>query len=90
MIRPVLKRPDLDKDVLKNYRSVANIPFLAKVIEKVVAVQTHSNLEDNLLMPSMQSAYCKHRSTETAFLRVTNDVLRTVDCRRDVNCFSHA
>ena len=90
MIRPVLKKPDLDKDVLKNYRSVANILFLAKVIEKVVAVQTHSNLEDNLLMLSMQSAYCKHRSTETAFLRVMNDVLRIVDCRRDVNCFSHA
>ena len=40
LIRPVLKKPDLDKDVLKNYRPVANISFLAKVIDKVVAVQT--------------------------------------------------
>ena len=40
MIRPVLKKPDLDKDVLKNYRPVANISFLAKVIDKDVAVQT--------------------------------------------------
>ena len=29
LIRPVLKKPDLDKDVLKNYRPVASIPFLA-------------------------------------------------------------
>ena len=30
----------------------ANIPFLAKVVEKIVVVQIHSYLEDNLLMPS--------------------------------------
>ena len=84
MIWPVLKKPDLNKDVLKNYQPVANIPFLAKVIEKVVMVQTHSYLEDNLLMPSMQSASHKHHLTETALLQVMNEVLRTVDCRQDV------
>ena len=35
LIHPLLKKPDLDKDVLKNYQPVANIPFLTKVIEKV-------------------------------------------------------
>ena len=35
-------------------------------------------------MPSMQSAYCKLHLTETALLQVMNDVLRTVDCWRDV------
>ena len=58
--------------------------FLAKVIEKVVAAQTHSYLENNLLMPSMQSAYHNNHSTETALLRVRNDVLRSVDRRQDV------
>ena len=29
LIRPVLKKPDLDKDVSKNNRPVASIPFLA-------------------------------------------------------------
>ena len=61
----------------------ANIPFLAKVIEKVVTVQIHSYLEENLLMPSMQSTYRNHHSTETALLRVMNAVLRTVDCQQD-------
>ena len=62
----------------------ANIPFLAKVIEKFVMVQIHSYLEENLLMPSGQSAYCKHHSTETALLQVMNAILRTVDCWQDV------
>ena len=61
----------------------ANIPFLAKVIV-IVAVQIHSYLEENLLMPSMQSSYCKHHSTETTLLQVMNAILWTVDCRQDV------
>ena len=44
-------------DVLKNYPPVANMPFLVKVIEKDVSVQTHLYLEENFLMPSMQRAY---------------------------------
>ena len=39
LTRQVLKKPDRGKDVLKNYRPVANIPFLAEVTEKVVAVE---------------------------------------------------
>ena len=84
LIRLVLKKPDPDNDVLNNYRPVANILFLTKVIEKVVAAQTHSYFPENLSMPSMQSAYHKNLSTETAPLRVMNDLLRTEDCRQDV------
>ena len=32
----------------------------------------------------MQSAYRKHHSTETTSLRVTNDILRAIDRRQDV------
>ena len=41
LIRPLLKKADLDEEILKNYRPIANIPFLAKIIEKVVALQTY-------------------------------------------------
>jgi len=86
LIRPLLKKPDLDQEILKNYRPIANIPFLAKIIEKVVALQTYSYLETNKLMPPLQSAYRKNhsRSTETALLRVLNDILMTLDHCQDV------
>ena len=83
-VRPRLKKDNLDKEILKNYRPVANIPFLSKVIEKVVATQTYNYLEAYNLMPTMQSAYRKHHSTEKTLLRVTNDILRTIDRRQDV------
>ena len=84
LIRPLLKKPDLDQEILKNYRPIANIPFLAKIIEKVIALQAYSYLETNKLMPPLQSAYRKNHSTETALLRVLNDILTTLDHRQDV------
>ena len=36
-------------------------------------------------MPSMQSAYRKHLSTEIALLQVINDVLRTECCRQELD-----
>ena len=38
-VRPRLKKDNLDKEILKNYSPFANIPFLSKVIEKVVETQ---------------------------------------------------
>ena len=36
---PLLKKPSLDPDLMKNYRPVSNLPFLSKIIEKVIATQ---------------------------------------------------
>ena len=33
LVRPKLKKPDLKPDLLANYRPIANIPFLSKVLE---------------------------------------------------------
>jgi len=36
-ITPLLKRPGLDKEDMKNYRPIDNFPFITKLIEKVLA-----------------------------------------------------
>ena len=36
VIKPLLKKPTLDHNNLKNYRPVSNLSFLSKVIEKIV------------------------------------------------------
>ena len=61
LIRPLLKKPDLDKEILKNYRPMPNILFLAKIIKKGVAPQTYSYLEANNLILPLQSASVARR-----------------------------
>jgi len=41
LINPRLKKPSLDPDILANYLPVSNLPFLFKVLEKVVIIFTH-------------------------------------------------
>ena len=79
IIRPLLKKPGLDKEVLKSYRPVSNLAFLSKVLEKVVAMRIYLHLEENSLHDSHQSAYRKFHSTETALLKVQTDITEALD-----------
>ena len=40
----------------------------------MVFEQIHTHMMTHLLCPEFQSAYCKNYSTETALVRVTNDI----------------
>ena len=78
-MQPILKKASLDREVLKNFRPVSNLSFLSKVIEKVIASRLADHMAANDLMDPMQSAYRKGHSTETALLRVHNDIIGAVD-----------
>ena len=64
--------------MLKNYRPVSNLSFLSKVLERVVAARLTNYMTINQLHEPMQSAYRACHSTETALVRVQNDILRTL------------
>jgi len=40
-ISPLLKRSGLDNEDMKNYRPLSNLPFISKLIEKVVSSQAY-------------------------------------------------
>ena len=69
------KEPSLDIEVFKNYRLVSNLNFISKILERVVAVQLQTHLDEAGLMTAFQSAYRKHHSTESALLNIQNDIL---------------
>ena len=78
-VTPLLKKPSLSKDDMKNYRPVSNLNFVSKIIEKVIANRIRSHLEANHLSNQSQSAYKKFHSTETALLKVENDIILNMD-----------
>jgi hypothetical protein len=79
ILKPLIKKQTLDPEVLGNYRPVSNLPFLSKVLERAVADQLLSHLKENALHAKFQSAYRSGHSTESALLRVVNDLLTMVD-----------
>ena len=78
-IRPLLKKPTLDPDILKHYRPVSNLPFIAKVLEKVVDTRIERHLVSNGLHEELQSAYRRSHSTKKALLKVKSDILESLD-----------
>ena len=81
VVTPLLKKPDLNPDVLKDYRPVSNLSFLSKIIEYAVVKPLHPYLEtesESLFVP-LQSAYRPIHSTENAILKVVNDLFVSID-----------
>jgi hypothetical protein len=55
------------------------LPFVSKILEKVVANRLEEHLESNSLHDDLQSAYRACHSTETALRRVHHDITLALD-----------
>ncbi len=42
VVKPLLKKSNLDNTILSNYRPMSNLPFIGKIIEKVVFNQPNN------------------------------------------------
>ena len=78
IVIPILKRPNLELE-FTNYRPVSNLQFLSKVIERCVAIQLTEHIQQNNLNDILQSAYKINHSTETALLKIQNDIRLAMD-----------
>src|SRR4029434_8462840 len=42
VVKPLLKKPNLDGNALTNYRPMSNLPFISKILENIVSVQINT------------------------------------------------
>jgi hypothetical protein len=82
LILPLLKKSGLDIEVLKHFRPVSNLTYISKLIERLVASRFVSYIVNNNLQEVLQSAYTKFHSTETALIKVQNDILEAIDGKK--------
>ncbi len=66
VIKTLIKKPKLDPCEPANYRPISNLPFMSKILEKVVSAQLCSFLLKNYIYEEFQSGFRPRHSTETA------------------------
>ena len=79
VIKPTVKDKKGDLDLLSNYRPISNIPFISKVLEKVVSSQLDEYLNKNNMYCSQQSGYRKYHSCETLNVKMYDNILKDID-----------
>ena len=64
---------------LSHFRPISLLPVFSKILEKVVYEQLNNYFLQHQIIPSTQSGFRSQHSTTTALLKVTDDVMRSVD-----------
>ena len=84
VITPIYKQKQLDVEDVANYRPISQLPIMSKIKERHVTEQLQHHMNDNNINMVFQSAYRANHSTETALIRIHNDVTQALDQNRDV------
>ena len=74
IIKPLLKKLGLEI-IHSSYRLISNLSFISKLTEKCFLDQFLEHCEHQKLLPDYQLAYRKNYSTETAIIKLCDDLL---------------
>ena len=79
IVTPLLKKHSLPHEELNSYRPISNLSFISKILERIIHSRTSAHLQSFPSLSPFQSAYRKLHSTETALLRIYNDLLLSIN-----------
>jgi len=81
-VTPLLKKRGLDPCDPASYRPISNLNTISKILERLVLAQLVPHVSASPSFDSVQSAYRKCHSTETALLKITDDIFNGFDDHR--------
>ena len=81
-VTPLIKKDGLDANDPANYRPISNLNTISKIIERLCLARLTPHIAATGQFNPMQSAYRKHHSTETALLKILDDLYRIIDDKR--------
>ena len=74
-VTPLLKKHGLDATDPASYRPISNLNTVSKILERLVL----NRVIPHVLSSSSFDAYRRHHSTETALLKITNNIYSGFD-----------
>ena len=78
VVRPLLKKAGMDI-IFKSFHPVSNLSYLGKITEGAACSQIMDQAVASGKFEKFQSAYCTKHSTETALVRVREEILKCTD-----------
>jgi len=87
-VRPLLKKSNLNPMDLNSYCPISNLSFVSKLLEHTIDSRLTQHADKHNLFSPVQSAYRKHHSTETALVKIHNDLVISIDQYRWSSCIS--
>ena len=71
-----------DRDDMTNYRPISVLPVLSKLLERHVHNHLYDYLNDNNLLYVRQSSFRKNHGTDTALIKIVDQLLGNLDNNR--------
>jgi len=78
-VQLLLKKSTLDPNDVSSYHPISNVPYISKLIERVVVSCLSHHMSTFNLLPAEQSAYRSFQTTESTLLSIHNNLVCAID-----------